>query len=115
MDTDERPHCEGKAPVDEDKEEKRQEKKRPVSRRSPSPDPDDEDDGGDGDDDGNDDDEDKEKKQDLKYFDINRLKFEVKSRVMWEVHDFLAILKQSDVTKAQHQFAAASGKIQFSF
>ena len=36
---------------------------------------------GDGDDDDNDDDDDKEEEQDPEYFDIDRLKSEVKSRV----------------------------------
>ena len=74
MNTNERPHREGKAPMDE-AQGKNKDAKRPTSRQPPSLNPDHGDDGDDDDDEDNEDDD--EEEEDPEYFYVDGLELEV--------------------------------------
>ena len=98
MDTEERPHREGKQPMNDDEDQGNKSKKPPPTRRSPSPDPGDGDDGGD--DDGDDDDN-KEEEEDDETFDVTQIEKELEDRVQWEVHNRLKGVKRTAVVNTQ--------------
>ena len=104
MDTEERPHREGKAPTKEG-EDQEDKARKPPTRRSPSPDPRDGDDGGD--DDSGDDDEEEEENNET--FDVR----EEEERVQWEVHHRLKGVKRMAVVNTQRAFFAAAKDIQY--
>ena len=108
MDTEERPHREGKQPMKEDEDQGNKAKKPPLTCRSPSPDP------GDGDDGGDDDGEDDDEEEDDKTFDVTQIEREEEERVQWEVYNHLRGVKHTAVVNTQRAFSAAAKDIQYS-